>query len=142
MKKYFIYKNKKTNEIKVYIAKTDSDIERVTDILKDETSGYTNIHTFADNDMFFTMLIVGLNRMLNEIGSPVLFTKDKISNDRRICLNVKLANERFIDSCILNMSNEFWAIIEDVLTTFELDFNYNNTRSCIFISKKEAYYET
>lgn len=137
MKKYFIYKNKKTNEIKVYLAKTDADIERVTNILKDENNEYMNIHTFSDNDMFFTLLTAAINRMLNEIRSPVLFRRDRISTDRRVCLNVALGNSMFVDSCILNMSDEFWAIIEDVLTTFELNYDYNNTRSCIFISKKE-----
>lgn len=141
MKKYFIYRYRDTNEIKVHLSKTEWDAERVKNIIKNELDKhglhrYENIHTFSDNDMFFAMLTVGLNRMLNKLNAPIIFTKDKISTDRRICLNVKLANSMFVDSCILNMTNEFWNIIEDVITTFELDFSYNNTRSCIFISKK------
>jgi hypothetical protein len=141
MKTYFIYRYKDTNEIKVHLSKTEWDAERVKNIMKNELDKnglhrYENIHTFSDNDMFFAMLTIGLNRMLNELHSPVLFARDKISTDNRICLNVKLANDMFVDSCILNMSNAFWNIIEDVLTTFELDFSYNNTRSCIFIIKK------
>lgn len=137
MRKYFIYRFKATNEIKVYLAKTDDDVERVTNILKDPNSGYENIHTFQDTEMIYTTLTIGINRMLNVLNAPVIFTRDKISTDDILCLNVKLANSSFIDNYNLNMSNEFWAIIEDVLTTFEFKFSYNNTRSCIFIRKGE-----
>ena len=137
MTKYFIYRFKATNEIKVYLAETDDDAGRVANILKDPDSGYENIHTFQDTEMIYTNLTIGLNRMLNALNAPVIFTRDKISTDDILCLNVKLANGMFVDSCILNMSNEFWAIIEDVLTTFKFKFSYNNTRSCIFIQKGE-----
>ena len=135
MRKFYIYQMKGSGTLKSYLAKDSAEIMRVDTLLKD-TKTYQTIFTSSDmgtlSDIFYMF-----ESLLNALNAPVKFVKDKISSENILCLNLVLKNSMFIDSCILNMSNDFWAIIEDVLTTFEFKFSYNNTRSCIFIQKGE-----
>lgn len=135
MRKFYIYQMKASGTLKAHLAKGSAEITRVDTLLND-TKTYHTIFTSSNmgtlSDVFYMF-----EALLNAINAPVKFVIDKISSENTLCLNLVLRNSMFVDSCILNMSNEFWAIIEDVLTTFEFKFSYNNTRSCIFIRKGE-----
>lgn len=140
MKKYYIYQNKYSSEIKVYLAKTEEDIKRVDELLKDMGSDY-KIMSFEDSlPMFFDYFRICMNSMMLELGSIIRFETDPITarfnSPNRTCWNIKVY-DKFLDSFILNMNNDFYDLIENIFNTFEFEYSYNNTRSCIFISKKE-----
>jgi hypothetical protein len=128
------------DEINFYIAETEDDIRRVDELLANEKE-YTVIGVCRDTDdeaAFMMKFIITLNRMLNQLGCNVIFTKDSISDKmtNTYCYDIKLANSKFMNSYILNMSDDFYRIIETAFTKFDLKFSYNNTRSCVFLNKK------
>lgn len=140
MKKYYCYLWKKMDEINFYTAETDDDIKRCDELLANEKD-YTVIGVCRDTDdeeTFMMKFIITLNRMLNHLGCNVIFTKSSISDKttNTYCYDIKLANSKFMDSYILNMSDDFYRIIEAAFTKFDLKFSYNNTRSCVFLNKK------
>ena len=81
-----------------------------------------------------------MNIMMQELGSIIRFETDtitaKFKSPNRTCWNIKIYDE-FLDSFILNMNNDFYDLIENIFDTFEFEYSYNNTRSCVFISRKE-----
>ena len=140
MKKYYCYLWKKMDEIVIHAADTEKEIKRIDNLFKD-TEKYAVIGTANDTDdeeTFMMKFIIILNRMLNQLGCDARFTKDSISDKttNTYCYDIKLANSKFMDSYILNMSEEFFRVIEDAFTKFDLKFSYNNTRSCVFLNKK------
>lgn len=140
MKKYYCYLWKKMDEINFYTAETEDDIKRCDELLANEKD-YTVIGVCRDTDdeeTFMMKFIITLNRMLNQLGCNVLFTKSFISDKttNTYCYDIKLANSKFMNSYILNMSDDFYRIIEAAFTKFDLKFSYNNTRSCVFLNKK------
>ena len=142
VRKYYIYKKKYSNEIKVYLAKTEEDIKRVDEILNDSESGCKKISSFEDAlPMFFEYFRISMNSMMLELSSIIRFETDPITarfnSPDRTCWNIKIY-DKFLDSFILNMNNDFYDLIENIFDTFEFEYSYNNTRSCVFISKKEC----
>lgn len=140
MKKYYCYLWKKMDEIVIHAADTEKEIKRIDNLFKD-TEKYTVIGTANDTDdeeTFMKKVINTLNEMLNQLRCNVLFTKDSISDrtTNAYCYDIKLANSKFMDSYILNMTDDFYRIIENAFTKFDLKFSYNNTRSCVFLNKK------
>ena len=140
MKKYYIYMND-FDEVKVYLAKTEEDIKRVNEILRDKNSGYTKIGSFEDElPMFFEYFRISMNSVMLELDSIIRFETDPITarfnSPNRTCWNIKIY-DKFLESFILNMNNDFYDFIESIFDTFEFEYSYNNTRSCVFISKKE-----
>ena len=139
MKKYYVYKMNKSNTIKTYLATDEKDIERV-DTLLQETAVYTTIYTFTDEhsaDLLFEFVRVAVNKILAELGVGVRYEKDDMSTETSACWKLCLTNDLFMDSYILNMNNDFYYFIEDILYTFKFKPSYNNTRSYIFVRFKE-----
>jgi hypothetical protein len=128
------------DEIVIHAADTEKEIKRCDNLFKD-IEKYTIIGTAVDTDdeaTFMMKFIITLNRMLNQLGCNVIFTKDSISDKmtNTYCYDIKLADSKFMNSYILNMSDDFYRIIETAFTKFDLKFSYNNTRSCVFLNKK------
>ena len=140
MKKYYCYLWKKMDEINFYTAETEDDIKRCDELLANEKD-YTVIGVCRDtdsNDIFMTRFIYMMNKMMETLGCSIAFWKDSISDEmaNTYCYDIKLANSKFMNSYILNMTDEFYKIIEYAFTKFDLTFKYNNTRSCVFLNKK------
>lgn len=141
VKKYYIYKKSYSNEINAYLARTEEDIKRVDEILNDSNSCCKKISSFEDAlPMFFEYFRISMNSMMLELGSIIRFETDPITarfnSPNRACWNIKIY-DKFLDSFILNMNNDFYDLIESIFDTFEFEYSYNNTRSCVFISRKE-----
>ena len=140
MKKYYVYKMNNSNTIKTYLAEDDTDMQRV-DALLEDTTMYTTIYTFTDEhpaDLLFEFTRVAVNKILEEIGVGVRYEKDTMSNETSACWKLCLTNNLFMDSYILNMNNDFYYFIEELLHKFNFKVSYNNTRSYIFVRYKEG----
>lgn len=140
MKKYYCYLWKKMDEINFYTAETEDDIKRCDELLANEKD-YTVIGVCRDTDgeeIFMTRFIYMMNKMMETLGCNIAFWKDSISDKmtNTYCYDIKLKNSKFMNSYILNMSDDFYRIIENAFTKFDLKFSYNNTRSCVFLNKK------
>jgi len=140
MKKYYCYLWKKMDEINFYTAETDDDIKRCDELLANEKD-YTVIGVCRDTDsedIFMTRFIHMMNKMMETLGCNIAFWNNSISNEMEntYCYDIKLKNSKFMDSYILNMSDDFYRIIEAAFAKFDLTFRYNNTRSCVFLNKK------
>lgn len=138
MKKYYIYKMARTGEIRTYLAKTEEDIKRCDAIFEDGNSDCIKIFDFDDTPAFFYGRIADcMNKIMEELGSIIRFEIDPISSERRVCLNMVI-RDNFIDSSIINKTDSFYNTIESIFDTFELEYSYNNTRSCVFVRVKES----
>lgn len=139
MKKYYVYKMNSTGTIKTYFAADDADIQRV-DKLLENTTMYTAIYTFTNEhsaEIIFEFTRVAVNKILEALGIGVRYEKDNMSTETSACWKLCLTNDLFMDSYILNMNNDFYYFIEDILHTFNFKASYNNTRSYIFVRSIE-----
>lgn len=140
MKKYYVYKMNCSRTIKTYLAADDTDIQRV-DALLEDTTYYTKIYSFTNEhsaEIIFELTRVAVNKILEELGVGVRYEKDNMSNETSACWKLCLTNDLFMDSYILNMNNDFYYFIEEILYKFNFKASYNNTRSYIFVRYKEG----
>lgn len=135
MKGYYIYKMVGSGTIKSYLTRTDEDLKRVNNILAD-CGTYRTIWSMKSSDdvLPYDFIVNGINTLLFDMKCPVYF--ELVSVKKCNCWKITPINDNFIDSYIFNMSDAFYKIIEDVFNTFEINYHYNNTRSCVFLDMR------
>lgn len=138
-KSYVVYKFNPADEIKIVSSDSGSEFEGTVNDLFEAFDKYSHITTVrayrvgGDDSKFIYDVMQAVNRIMDELGLCVTFEKDESFGN---CYEIKLKNQKYIDSYIINMSNEFFRLIEDMFTKFDLKFRYNNTRRYVFLECK------
>lgn len=138
-KSYVVYKFNPTDEIKIVSSDSGSEFEGTVNDLFEAFDKYSHIATVrayrvdGDDSKFIYDVMQAVNIIMDELGLCVTFEKDESFGN---CYEIKLKNQKYIDSYIINMSNEFFRLIEDMFTKFDLKFKYNNTRRYVFLECK------
>jgi hypothetical protein len=138
-KSYVVYKFDPTGEIKIVSSDTGDEFEGTLDDLFNTFDKYSHIATVRAyrvdrNDFkFIDDVIQAVNKIMTELDLCIAFEKDEAFGN---CYEIKLKNQKYIDSYIINMSNEFFKLIEDIFKKFDLKFKYNNTRRYVFLECK------
>ena len=135
-KSYVVYKFNPTCEIKIVSSDSGREFDGKLDDLFNAFDKYSHIATVhvyrvgRDESKFIDDVIQAMNKIMDELDLCITFEKDESFGN---CYEIKLKNQKYIDSYIINMSNEFFRLIEGMFTKFDLKFKYNNTRRYVFL---------
>lgn len=70
----------------------------------------------------------------NFIIAPISILRIERSKNDKDIIQIKLTNEKCIDSYIINITNEFERVITSYFSNYNIKIHFNNTRSCFWNS--------
>ena len=143
MKRVIIYRWNKMNQIKVHKVDDVDEYRKVRNILYEQDKEYFLIGEIDfEKELSYLQVVAFFNTILEKYYTqcPVcLYGKLKPIATNHFECNIKMKDNLFVDSYIINLTNEFYNMLEMFFKDcgFKIK-DYNNTRNTFWYEMKEV----